>query len=168
MKRLICNNTLKRLEKSRKCCQHGQSVQQTRFNARKRFLLNLVNICSFSARNIRRMIRRTQHLYSPVNLETSSPPTNSKLAKATTVSFFLLLSRQANSLPELQLGLDRFLCHTFITHRHLPIDIAQSPPFTKLQRNEKKLIKSHVVRSEIPRHVTNYILNYTASRYRTK
>jgi len=55
----------------------------------------------------------------------------------------------------------RWVSTAFITHRHLPIDIAHchrhctlSSPFTKSQRTEKKsLIKSHVVRSEIPRYV---------------
>ena len=133
-------------------------------------LLNLVNICTSRARNIWRMIRRTQHIYSPINVETSSPSTKSNSATTTTVSLFLLLS----------VAPDKFLASTADGSRPLPVTCLHyspsstdrhctlSSPFTKSQRNLKKIIKSHVVRSEIPRHVTTYILNYTASCHRTQ
>jgi len=132
MERLICDDTPKGLEKSRQCCQHGQSVLQTRFNPRKRLLLNLVNIGSSRVRNIRRMIWRTQHIYSPINVETSSTPTKRKLATATTVSFFLLLSVAPDEFlastsdgsrpPSLLTAIYRSTLHTVIAiahcHRH--------------------------------------------------
>ena len=76
----------------------------------------------------------------------------------------------------------KFLASTSVGSRPLPspcLPFHYSPPPTdrhytqsstlkKSQRNEQTLIKSHLVRSETPRNVTTYIINYTASRYRTQ
>jgi hypothetical protein len=54
--------------------------------------------------------------------------------------YFKLLLASLPSLPALQLRLDRFLCHAFITHRHLPFDIAHCHRHSQNHKGIKKTL----------------------------